>query len=409
MKKIIILLFCLVVGATEMLSAQTTSDVELQYKRSSLYSLLISHNKAQFAGEIENVFFDIPIPDKFNNHDLSVKVITSPENKTDEQIITTFLTQNDVAKHVVGRWFNRDPESGVCDMNLISERGLYNASYLDVEMAKMSQRGFGILADAGEQLIGNTFVLVNDIRYNDRSKGARIGGAVAGGILSVLGSLFGLGDVGDLISEGVGAMISSLKGFGVTVTSYLYRLEWNDEVANTFYTQHYLSEGETDTAKRDAFAQSDIFKLTYVGKQSTTSGNLTMASGVDFDPVAMIRKVCARAIDESIIALQRAHDEFKIKTPIHSVEPDITAHIGLKEGVTEGNRYEVLEPRYDKDGKVVFARVGVVQPVKGKIWDNRYMATEEGSAGSKLSATTFRKVTGGKFYPGLLLREIKTK
>ena len=37
------------------------------------------------------------------------------------------------------------------------------------------------------------------------------------------------------------------------------------------------------------------------------------------------------------------------------------------------------------------------------------MATEEGSAGSKLSATTFRKVTGGKFYPGLLLREIKTK
>ena len=68
MKKIIILLFCLVVGATEMLSAQTTSDVELQYKRSSLYSLLISHNKAQFAGEIENVFFDIPIPDKFNNH-----------------------------------------------------------------------------------------------------------------------------------------------------------------------------------------------------------------------------------------------------------------------------------------------------------------------------------------------------
>jgi hypothetical protein len=272
----------------------------------------------------------------------------------------------------------------------------------------MSQRGFGILADAGEQLIGNTFVIVNDIRYNDRSKGARIGGAVAGGILSVLGSMFGLGDLGDLISAGAAAIISSIKGFGVTVTTYLYRLEWNDEVANTFYTQHYLSATEHDEQKRAAFDDSDSFRLNYIGKKSVTSGNLTVASGTDFDPNAMIRKVCARAIDESIIALQREHDEFKIKTPIHSVEPEITAHVGLKEGVTEGNKYEVLEPRYNKDGKIIYARVGVVQPIKGKIWDNRYMATEENTTGSTLTATSFRKVSGGKFYPGLLLREIKT-
>lgn len=408
MKRIIILIYCLICGSALTLSAQNANDVELQYKRSSLYSILISHHKAQFAPEIENVFFDIPIPDKFNNHDLSIKVVNSPDNKTDEPAITSFLQQNNVARHLVARWFNRNPKTGCCDMSLITERGLYNASYLDTELAKMSQRGFGILADAGEQLIGNTFVIVNDIRYNDRSKGARIGGAVAGGILSVLGSMFGLGDLGDLISEGAAAIISSIKGFGVTVTTYLYRLEWNDEVANTFYTQHYLSATEHDEQKRAAFDNSDSFRLNYIGKKSVTSGNLTVASGTDFDPNAMIRKVCARAIDESIIALQREHDEFKIKTPIHSVEPEITAHVGLKEGVTEGNKYEVLEPRYNKDGKIIYARVGVVQPIKGKIWDNRYMATEENTTGSTLTATSFRKVSGGKFYPGLLLREIKT-
>ena len=33
-----------------------------------------------------------------------------------------------------------------------------------------TQRGNALLEDAGEDLIGNTFLIVNDIRYIDRSK-----------------------------------------------------------------------------------------------------------------------------------------------------------------------------------------------------------------------------------------------
>ena len=40
-------------------------------------------------------------------------------------------------------------------------------------------------------------------------------------------------------------------------------------------------------------------------------------------------------------------------------------------------------------------------------WDNRYMAAEEGAYGADLKATTFVKVSGGNFYPGMLVREIK--
>lgn len=294
-------------------------------------------------------------------------------------------------------------------MSLVAERGLYNASVMDAEIAKMSQRGYSLLADAGEDLIGNTFVLVNDIKYVDKSKGAKVGGAVVGGLLSVVGSLFGLGDLGDLVADGVNALISSVKGFGVTVTSYLYRLEWNDEIAATFYNDHYLFHGADDSQKRDAFRQSDRYRLTYVGKQSVVSSELTLKSSASFDPYAVIRTVCARAIDESIIALQRNHDEFKIKTPIVSADSEITAYIGLKEGVNEKNRYEVLEPRVDENGRTRYVRVGVVQPIKGKIWDNRYMATELGEITSELTATSFRKITGGNLVPGMLLREIRVK
>ena len=81
----------------------------------------------------------------------------------------------------------------------------------------------------------------------------------------------------------------------------------------------------------------------------------------------------------------------------------------MKEGMTEESRYEVLERIKDQDGTISYKRVGVIAPVTGKIWDNRYMATEERSSGSELTCTTFRKVSGGTFYPGMLIREIRIK
>ena len=314
---------------------------------------------------------------------------------------------------MLARWFNRNPETGECNVDLIAQRGLYDATYFDVELAKMKERGYYSLADAGEELIGNTFVVVNDIRYVDRNKGAKIAGMVLLAVLTVaggvMGGMTGDADLGNSFSDLGGSLndlISEIKGFGVTVTSYLYRLEWNDSVAKVFYSKYYVPEGQVDTVKAGAFAEDDFIKLKYIGKQSVKSGNISMQGINVYDPQQMIRKVCTRAIDESLVALQTTYDEFKIKTPIFSVSPAITAKIGMKEGVTAQKRYEVLEQYQDEQGRTHYRRVGVVQPVAGRIWDNRYMATEEKAVGSTLEATTFRKISGGDFYPGLLIREI---
>ena len=78
-----------------------------------------------------------------------------------------------------------------------------------------------------------------------------------------------------------------------------------------------------------------------------------------------------------------------------------------KEGVTEKSKFEVLEAELSKEGKMTYKRVGVIQPKENLIWDNRYMASEEQAYGSDFGFTTFRKVSGGDFYPGMLIREIK--
>ncbi|MDE7127159.1 MAG: hypothetical protein K2O58_04590, partial [Bacteroidales bacterium] len=253
----------------------------------------------------------------------------------------------------------------------------------------------------------NTFVVVNDIRYIDRNKGARVAGAIIG-ILAGVASAYVGGSSSDISNAmKIGEVISEIKGFAVIVTSYLYRLEWNDEIAGEFYSKYYSSVPLDDKALLEQFYESDAFKLTYVGNQRVKSGNISMEGVNTYDPIAAIRKVCTRSIDKSIAGLQRNYDEFKVKTPIFSVEPDITAKIGLKEGMSETSKYEILEQYTGRDGRTAYRRVGVIKPVKGKIWDNRYMAIEENAVGAELEYTTFKVISGNNFRPGMLIREIR--
>ena len=120
----------------------------------------------------------------------------------------------------------------------------------------------------------------------------------------------------------------------------------------------------------------------------------------------MFLKVCTRAIDKSISELQKSFDEFKVFTPLVSTSP-LCAYIGLKEGVSEDSRFEVLEKTLDPDGRTKYERVGIVKPLKGKIWDNRFMASFDKEEGFDLEYTTFEKISGRDFFPGMLIREIK--
>ena len=53
-----------------------------KYHRSSLYSILLKHPEKEFCNEMVEAFKAIPIPDKYNNHDLKIKVMPAPVMKT---------------------------------------------------------------------------------------------------------------------------------------------------------------------------------------------------------------------------------------------------------------------------------------------------------------------------------------
>ncbi len=176
-----IILFIAILMSWQTMTAQN----DMKYRRSSIYSMMVQHKSQKFANDIGKVFLEMPVPDKYNDHDLSVKIVSVDDKKLEDNAgITEFLDRNMIASRLVAKWFDRNVMTGQCDMQLIKERGLYNASEFDKELASRSQRGTALLEDAGEELIGNTFVLVNDIRYIDRSKGS----ATLGLILKIAGA-----------------------------------------------------------------------------------------------------------------------------------------------------------------------------------------------------------------------------
>lgn len=402
-----IVFFCVCIINT---TAQENDDLN-KYHRSSLYSILLKHPEKDFCNEMIEAFKSIPIPDRYNNHDLKIKVIPSPIMKslTKEEVegaykdaISKILVKNKIGGRLVEKWFNRDKITGCFDMHLVAERGYYDASILDIEEAMNSVRGSAMLADAGEELINKTYVIVNDVRYADKET---LKGAVAGGLFAaqLVGSFFGV-DLSD-VTNVVGGFSNNIAGFKVIVTSYLYKLNWNDEIANNFYANLWNDKSAPDAERQQKWKQSmGDFKLEYIGCATVFSGKTSLA-GVKNEK-DMFLKVCTRAIDKSISDLQKSFDEFKVFTPLVSVEP-LYAYIGKKEGVDEFSRYEVLEKTIDENGRINYEKVGEIKPVKGMIWDNRFMAEYEKEEGSELNYTTFEKVKGKNLYPGMLIREIK--
>lgn len=395
---------CLSVGAQE---------EEERYRRSSLYSILINHSEQKFADEIRNSFVQIPVPDKYNDHELAPKVfrvgakLKNASSDEENSQITDFLERNKIASRLVAKWFNRDHTTGICDMELVKERGLYDATEFDRQMAERSARGKAMLEDAGEELIGHTFVLVNDIRYIDKAQRSAIWGSVLAGLGGVAGASLGNANLGRSVSnlsQSVGNMVETIKGFKVKINTFLYQLVWDDETAAVFYEKQYTDVA--DDTKRDAFEQArGSYRLKYVGKVES-KGSTTSFMGVNLDkPEVMVRKACQRAIDENIVDLQTEFEDFRTSTPILTSEP-ITASIGMKEGVSAKSKFEVLERIENEDGTYSYKRVGVVAPIENQIWDNRYMAVEEGAKGAMLGKTTFKKVSGSTPVAGMLIREI---
>lgn len=429
-------------------------DVDENYRRSSICMILVDEDKLPQREIIKDTYLESPVPDKFNDHNIGLRffnpayiTITTEDEEAyleaaqaaldaqagegkkakkartgpgfggvmkglasvgmkmatgsdasamfddiniKEYAIKSlkFLKEEQAAKQLFDKWFIND--NGDFSMDLVGERGIEGASMMDIQTALNSVRGTAMLADAGEELIKNTFVVVTRFRYIDKNELAKELDSAASGSQSGASSDATVlrGIIGD--------------GYYVRAHAFLFQLQWNDDIANTFYTELWDNPY--------AYNSADIFNMTYVG-QETAFANVKQSIFSKSRPLEELVQVATINASDAVLAkLQKKYDIFKTKTPLLTVDPQITAAIGMKEGVEEGDKFEVLERSIDEEtGKTVYKRKGTLTVAKGGVWDNRYMAdvlTGESQEDGALQATVFEGSAGG-LYPGMLIRQIK--
>lgn len=335
-----------------------------RYRRASLTQIMIEHPMYPFNEEIVDAFKSMPLSVRFNNHDLGVRTVKFATQEYTDQTpyIQSFLSKAKVGTRAVAKWFMWDKETGEFSMDLVRKRGLYDASNLDRDMAARKVRGSSILEDAGENLIPHTYLIMHDICFSGDYSNRRAD------------------------NDRIGMNVS----FSVEVTSYIFSLDWSVDLLDEFYAVSYTHGNRN-------FIADGNYLYRFCAKVSSTYSE----SSKSMSQKNLIKQVVGRCLDINIAKLQTAYPDFRIRIPVSSVDP-FMADVGLKEGLTENSRFEVLEVEVDSNGIASYHRVGIVRPRKGRIADNRY--TSDGSNAGVM--TEFVVEQGSDFYAGMLIREI---
>jgi len=415
-----------------------------EYQRSSLAMIIFSKDNmsimlksdeqkdlAYIRNEVVKSWHAYPFPDKYNYHniptkDLNLSTTTTTFaalaylNKKEKNRVNDAkflipkiqqqLKQHKVAHQLVRTWFS-SKDGKMWNMEHIKEMGLYNASEgdLNYNIAKNSVRGMAMLEDAGENLINNTFVTVTELIFcsNEPLAAAwnNIGNSIATQINNTNTTAENL--VYSVLALGSYTTGNAIRdGYSVFFKTFLFKLKWDKEIEAKFYS---IWENEAAFDKMD-------FDLEYVGYHYNSG---QVKAGI-FNKVenraveVVLNKALVRTLDASFATLQYEHDVFKPIVPIYSINPFLTAKIGMKEGLEGGETFAIMEKTEDPGThKTQWEKVGTTKVDKNLVWDNRYNAGDEpnkvviGKDGVPIKSTTFAST--GSAQEGLFLKQIMEK
>lgn len=315
--------------------------------------------------------------------------------------ISKFLNDNRIANRIIRSWFV-DEATNSFSMNLIQERGFYNASILEANIAQGQIRGIAGLADAGEQLINNSFVTITTLNFYENEPVAALvrDEAKKAAQKNMEGQPQAFLDAAYKTADEV--YEKTKEGYSLVSTTLLYRLNWNDSIASVFYEQIWNNIEKLDT--------SSLFSLELIGVQGNSS-LVTFKIGDQRTQEELIDIALVRNLDNVFAKLQKNYDVFKVKVPVASTNP-IVAQIGMKEGLEGNEKFDVYEMVFDPDqGVTTYNKVGSIKVDKENIWDNRYSISTDDTNTSPDTNEIIRKGTvfsgNNKIQPGMLIIQVK--
>lgn len=275
--------------------------------------------------------------------------------------IEKYLKENKVAKQVAAKWL--DIQNGRAQLgNYMMSRALAGISEAEKANIDMDTYKANILMNDVD-LMANSFVTVNKLFFQENEPVARIARDLAIAEAQKITVPMAQENAIKLANLAYEKM---KEGYTVIATSYLYQLDWNAEkakLANDYFNNENVNA-------QAAFDTTNLFNLVFLGKEMSTA-LVTFSLKEKRTEDQIIELAVKRALNNSMAKLQRSYAAFRPIFPLASANP-FTAEIGTKEGVQNGDKFDVLKPEPGKiAGTYVWNKIGsLAVDKKAVVWDN---------------------------------------
>lgn len=364
MKRKLLLLAFVVTMALPAFAQRIVESTEefVSYDRNSI-SVIVTKYNDQYDNTVYSTVSGFSYGSKFDVNDISTKTITMRQNRTlpegtasgwgytpDEATVYAVaaeLNRNNVGKEILNYILSPDSQ-GCFSRELIEARGQWNADdkdYIESQATQVNSMG-----QNGEKLIENSYIIVFDMKNPKRvERKAKDKNGKEYTIVTWKGD--------------VGAMVFNIANAKEVIA----------DVLNNMWIYEHDSASIKD-AKRRAFneLQVNMKLVASVGVHS---------SGKD------INYVVANAKDQLISKLEDQIPAWQVTIDCETIEPFITAKIGMKEGVRNGQRYGIYGQVYNRSNdRLEFKRKGYLRATV--IADNRRVAD------GKADSTYFYRISG---------------
>ncbi|MCQ2375210.1 MAG: hypothetical protein MJ069_04835 [Salinivirgaceae bacterium] len=374
-----IIFFCIGLTSAQNLSATAkTGNVTAEYNRNSL-TVLFLDGTPHYSNDVRVNAERIVIPDKFDDNLLSQRILRLGSNSK----ISDALYRDNIANSILAKWFSRD-DKGNFSMDLIHNRGLYNATDEHIIQAKNSKLGLDLVKDAGEALIAHSYIMV--IKLKD---------------IKTMTQVYNEIDAQRRVWRGDKAVpvMRTHEGFQCNATCYLFRIDSVSDVIDELYNEMWIFEEDTPEERNNKITKFNNYKVPIKLETTITvdvDGSVPKTKG--FSHSLLITNLLNKSITASIGEFETSIDNFKVKNAVYSTFP-IRAKIGMKEGLSVDDRYFVYEHQLDRNGNQKDVRIGVVRAKR--VADNRTIAD------GKSSMSKFYQVAGRHIKEGMIMNQAK--
>lgn len=362
-RKLLLLTFVIAMALPAIAQRIVESTEEfVSYNRNSI-SVIATRHGDQYDDVLSSTVNGFSFGSKFDVNNIGTKTIQvtqsrmTPEGQTsgwgytpDQATINEVLSRlnnANVGKEILAYILNPDSQ-GRFNREIINKRGQWNASDKDYIESKATQ--VDAMGQDGEQLIDDSYIIVFDLKNPER---------VETQAKDKNGKIYTIvtwkGDVGAMVYQ-----ISDAK-------------EIVADVINSMWIYEHDSASIQD-AKKKAFDELKV-KMEFVAAVGVhTSGK-------------ELNNVINNAKDQIMTKLEDQIPSWQVTIDCETVKPFITAKIGTKEGVRNGQRYGVYGQVYNSSkDRLEFKRKGYVRSTV--VADNRRVA--DGTSDS----TYFYRISG---------------